>query len=166
MGIFAGSVPWFTMMVVHKRSSMLQNVDDTLGVFHTHAVAGLVGGLLVGCFAEPTLCNYFLPVLDERGAFYGGIGGTQFGKQITGALFVIAWNVVITCIILNVIKLVIPLRMTAEHLLVGDDAEHGEEACALWGDGEKFDLSKHGALDADIANNGMGDDQRHPTVTL
>ncbi|KAG0555979.1 hypothetical protein M758_11G015200 [Ceratodon purpureus] len=166
MGLFAGSVPWFTMMVVHKRSSILQKVDDTLGVFHTHAVAGLVGGLLVGCFAEPTLCNYFLPVTDEQGAFYGGVGGKQLGKQITGAIFIIGWNVVMTSIILNVIRLLMPLRMTDEHLLVGDDAEHGEEAYALWGDGEKYDMSKHGSTDVDMSNHGISDDKRRPTVTL
>ncbi|WOL16061.1 hypothetical protein Cni_G24843 [Canna indica] len=37
MGVLSGSIPWFTMMIVHKRSRLLQKVDDTLGVFHTHA---------------------------------------------------------------------------------------------------------------------------------
>ncbi len=67
LGILSGSVPWFTMMVVHKRWWLLQSVDDTLGVFHTHAVAGFLGGSLVGLFAEPTLCNYFLSVTNEQG---------------------------------------------------------------------------------------------------
>ncbi len=67
MGICAGSIPWFTMMVVHKRWSLLQKVDDTLGVFHTHAVAGFLGGSLTGLFAEPTLCNYFVTVTNEQG---------------------------------------------------------------------------------------------------
>ena len=168
MGLFAGSVPWFTMMVVHKRSSILQKVDDTLGVFHTHAVAGFLGGTLVGCFAEPTLCNLFLPVLNEQGAFYGGhVGGIQLGKQIVGALFIIGWNVVMTSLILVLMRIVIPLRMTDEHLLVGDDAEHGEEAYALWGDGEKYDITKHGASDMDMTNNGvMSDEKRRATVAL
>lgn len=166
MGVFAGSIPWFTMMVVHKRSSLLQKVDDTLGVFHTHAVAGFLGGILSGCLAEPTLCNYFLPVLDLQGAFYGGIGGKQLGKQIAGALFIIGWNVVVTSIILNVIKLVIPLRMDDEHLLIGDDAEHGEEAYALWGDGEKYDSSVHGASEMDITNHGSKNNDKRPTVAL
>ena len=59
MGILSGSVPWFTMMIVHKRWSFLEKIDDTLGVFHTHAVAGLLGGLLTGLLAEPTLCSLF-----------------------------------------------------------------------------------------------------------
>jgi ammonia channel protein AmtB len=30
-------------------------VDDTLAVFHTHAVAGLLGGVLTGLLATPEL---------------------------------------------------------------------------------------------------------------
>lgn len=119
-------------------------MDDTLGVFHTHAVAGLLGGLLTGLLAEPELCKLVLPVTDSRGAFYGGKGGVQFLKQLVAALFVIAWNIISTTIILLAIRLFIPLRMTEEELMIGDDAAHGEEAYALWGDGEKYDPAKHG----------------------
>lgn len=144
MGILSGSVPWYTMMILHKKSILLQKVDDTLGVFHTHAVAGLLGGLLTGLLAEPALCNLVLPVTGSRGAFYGGKGGVQFLKQLVAALFVIGWNISSTTIILLSIKLFIPLRMTEEELMIGDDAAHGEEAYALWGDGEKYDSTKHG----------------------
>ncbi|XP_026440118.1 ammonium transporter 2 member 2-like [Papaver somniferum] len=104
MGILAGSIPWFTMMILHKKSSLLQKVDDTLGVFHTHAVAGILGGTLTGLLAEPHLCDMVLPVKGSRGVVYGG---------------------------------------TDDELLMGDDAAHGEEAYALWGDGERYDASKH-----------------------
>ncbi|XP_028115331.1 ammonium transporter 3 member 1-like [Camellia sinensis] len=144
MGILSGSVPWFTMMIIHKRWTPLQQIDDTLGVFHTHAVAGFLGGTLTGLFAEPTLCALFLPVTNSRGGVYGGSGEIQFLKQIAGGLFIIGWNLVITSIICVVIRLVIPLRMTEEQLKIGDDAVHGEEAYALWGDGEKYDATRHG----------------------
>lgn len=144
MGIVSGSVPWFTMMIVHKNSSILKNVDDTLGVFHTHAVAGTLGGILTGLFAQPTLSSLFLAVTNSRGTFYGGQGTLQVFKQIVGALFIISWNVVVTSVICLAIKQVIPLRMSEEDLLIGDDAAHGEEAYALWGDGEKYEGSRHG----------------------
>ncbi|CAL1378674.1 unnamed protein product [Linum trigynum] len=143
MGILSGSIPWVSMMVLHKKSALLQKVDDTLGAFHTHAVAGLLGGLLTGLLAEPELCELILPI-KTRGAFYGGNGGVQFLKQIVAALFVIGWNVVSTTLILLAIRLFIPLRMPEDQLAIGDDAVHGEEAYALWGDGEKFDPTKHG----------------------
>lgn len=169
MGCLSGSIPWFTMMVVHKRWSLLQKVDDTLGVFHTHAVAGSLGGCLTGLFAEPALSNYFLSVQNEQGGFYGKRrGGVQFGKQIAAALFIIGWNIVVTSIILLAIRLVIPLRMSEEHLLIGDDAVHGEEAYALWGDGEKFDITKHGNQEYDDTHHGLGtgNGTRGPTVEL
>lgn len=144
MGILSGSIPWFTMMIVHKRWTLLQKIDDTLGVFHTHAVAGFLGGILTGLFAEPSLCALFLPVTNSRGGVYGGSGGVQFLKQIVGGCFIIGWNLVATSIICLLISLVIPLRMSDEQLKIGDDAVHGEEAYALWGDGEKFDITKHG----------------------
>nr|DAD28339.1 TPA_asm: hypothetical protein HUJ06_029807 [Nelumbo nucifera] len=34
--------------MVYRKSLFLQKVDDTLGVFHTHAVAELLGGVLRG----------------------------------------------------------------------------------------------------------------------
>ncbi|KAF9665252.1 hypothetical protein SADUNF_Sadunf16G0103200 [Salix dunnii] len=165
MGILSGSIPWVSMMVLHKKSALLQKsnknfgalpeldkegetvgmVDDTLGVFHTHAVAGLLGGLLTGLLAEPELCALILPE-NTRGAFYGGNGGVQFLKQMAAAIFVISWNIVSTTLILLFIRLFIPLRMPEEELEIGDDAVHGEEAYALWGDGEKYDPTKHGRV--------------------
>ncbi|XP_075637976.1 ammonium transporter 2-like [Castanea sativa] len=143
-GILSGSIPWVSMMILHKKSSLLQKVDDTLGVFHTHAVAGLLGGLLTGLLAEPDLCALILKNPHTRGAFYGSEGWVQFLKQLAAATFVIGWNVVSTTIICLGIKLFIPLRMPDEQLVIGDDAVHGEEAYALWGDGEKYDPTKHG----------------------
>ncbi|KAK4794197.1 hypothetical protein SAY86_012191 [Trapa natans] len=108
------------------------------GVLHTHAVAGLLGGLLTGLLAEPTLCNMILPIPNSRGAFYGGSGLLQPLKQIVAAMFVVAWNIVATSAICLAINVVVPLRMSDEQLMIGDDAVHGEEAYALWGDGDKY----------------------------
>ncbi|XP_031277358.1 ammonium transporter 2 [Pistacia vera] len=143
MGILSGSIPWVSMMILHKKSTLLQKVDDTLGVFHTHAVAGLLGAILTGLLAEPELCKLILPE-PTRGAFYGGNGGVQLLKQMAGAAFVIGWNLVSTTIILLAIRVFIPLRMPEDQLAIGDDAVHGEEAYALWGDGERYDPRRHG----------------------
>ncbi|KAL6284871.1 hypothetical protein ACE6H2_015800 [Prunus campanulata] len=158
MGVMSGSVPWFTMMIVDKRWKLLSAVDDTLGVFHTHAVAGFLGGVLTGLFAEPELCALFLPVTNSRGGVYGGSGGMQILKQIVGALFIIGWNIVATSIICLVLRCIVPLRMPEEQLLIGDDAVHGEEAYALWGDGEKYDVTRH-ELYSDDTSHG----QRYPS---
>lgn len=142
MGLLSGSIPWFTMMILHKKSALLQKVDDTLAVFHTHAIAGTLGGILTGILTVPELASIDLPVTGIKGFAYGG-SFNQVLKQIVGALFIIVWNIVVTAAILISISWFIPLRMPDDQLMIGDDAAHGEEAYALWGDGEKFDVMRH-----------------------
>ncbi|KAF2306433.1 hypothetical protein GH714_018033 [Hevea brasiliensis] len=101
---------------------------------------------------------------ENRGAFYGGNGGVQFLKQMAAASFVIAWNIASTTIILLAIRLFIPLRMPEEQLVIGDDAVHGEEAYALWGDGEKYDPTNHHGQD--IAPSPYGIGARGVTINL
>uniref|UniRef100_A0A3Q7FFP9 Ammonium transporter n=1 Tax=Solanum lycopersicum TaxID=4081 RepID=A0A3Q7FFP9_SOLLC len=144
MGISSGSIPWFTMMVLHKKSSFFQKVDDTLGVFHTHAVAGLLGGILSGLFAKPKLLRMFYGS-DKYGPgfLYSIIDGDmkrgvrQMVYQLVGALFITIWNVVATSLICIFISKIVELRLHEDDLEIGDDAVHGEEAYALWGDGER-----------------------------
>ncbi|WMV18038.1 hypothetical protein MTR67_011423 [Solanum verrucosum] len=144
MGISSGSIPWFTMMVLHKKSSFFQKVDDTLGVFHTHAVAGLLGGILSGIFAKPKLLRMFYGS-DKYGPgfLYSIIDGDikrglrQMVYQLLGAVFITIWNVVATSLICIFISKIVELRLHEDDLEIGDDAVHGEEAYALWGDGER-----------------------------
>ncbi|KAJ7963177.1 Ammonium transporter [Quillaja saponaria] len=148
MGLFSGSIPWFTMMVIHKNSKLLQKVDDTMAVLHTHAIAGMLGGILTGLFAEPILCNLFYAAYNEYvGVFYGfhmnqsKSGFRQMGIQILGILFVIILNVISTSLICLFVRLFIPLRMSEEDMEIGDEAAHGEVAYAIWGQGEKLESS-------------------------
>ncbi|KAK9449712.1 ammonium transporter AmtB-like domain-containing protein [Limtongia smithiae] len=130
IGLLSGSIPWFSMNVLGKKFRYYQIVDDTLGVFHTHTVAGVVGGVFTGVFATAEGCAAF--GLTTPG---GAIDGhwRQVWLQIVGALFIIALNIVMTSIICAFIKYVcrIPLRMSEDELLLGDDAIHGEAAYAL-----------------------------------
>jgi len=142
MGIVSGTVPWYTMMVLSKKIPLLEKVDDTLGVVHTHAIAGVLGGALTGLFAQPDLSSMFLPNPSFKGAFYGH--GMQLVKQLVGASFIIGWNVVVTSIILLVIRVIVPLRMPDEELLIGDDAAHGEDAYALAGQGQREKSTQNG----------------------
>lgn len=146
MGIASGTIPWYTMMSLSRKLKILQKIDDTLGVFHTHAVAGTLGGALTGLFAHPSLCSMFLAVPDSKGAFYGSKGGIQFLKQLVGASFIIGWNVVITSVILLLIRAVTPLRMSEEQLKIGDNATHGEEAYALAGQGQREKNIHNGSI--------------------
>ncbi|XWS46894.1 hypothetical protein CRYUN_Cryun14cG0107200 [Craigia yunnanensis] len=148
MGMMSGSIPWYTMMVLHKRIWLLKQVDDTMAVFHTYAVAGSLGGILTDVFAVPKLNRLFYLVDDWQhyiGLLYGfhtgrtTAGFKQLGIQLLGILFVVCLNVITTGVICLLIKLVVPLRLAEDELQIGDDAIHGEEAYALWGDGEKYE---------------------------
>jgi len=134
IGVLSGSIPWASMNFVGRKVAFLRNVDDTLGVLHTHAVAGLLGGFMTGILATKAGCSAFACV-SPGGAITGN--GKQVWLQIVGAAFIIALNIVVTSIILFLIKLVVPLRMSEEELLIGDDAIHGEEAYAFFGDGQR-----------------------------
>lgn len=107
-------------------------------------VAGFTGGFLTGIFATIDGCAAF-GLTNPGGAIEGN--GKQVWLQIVGALFIIGYNIFITSVICLFIKYVlrIPLRMSDEHLMVGDDAVHGEEAYALFFEGERSHISLHGA---------------------
>ncbi|KAF2096346.1 ammonium transporter mep1B [Rhizodiscina lignyota] len=127
IGVCSGSLPWLTMNILAKKFQIFHAVDDTLGVFHTHLVAGVTGGFLVGIFATAEGCAAFA-LTTPGGAIEGN--GVQIGWQLAGALFIIGWNVVWTSLIMGFIKYVcrVPLRLSDEELIMGDDALHGEVA--------------------------------------
>ncbi|OQO14923.1 hypothetical protein B0A48_00305 [Cryoendolithus antarcticus] len=128
IGVCTGIIPWISMNIAGKRMRLFtHHVDDTLGITHTHMVAGSLGGFLVGLFATSEGCAAF-GITNPGGAIDGN--GKQVWLQIVGILFVVGWNAVWTSLIMCFIKYVcrVPLRMSEEDMLIGDDAIHGEEA--------------------------------------
>ncbi|KAM4122808.1 hypothetical protein ACB094_01G111500 [Castanea mollissima] len=136
IGVCLGSIPWFTMMIIHKKSKLLQMVNDTMAVLHTHAIAGCLGGIPTGLFAEPKLNNLFFNS-------YGGF--RQMGIQLLGILFIVKLNIVIASMICILVQFVVALRMSDEDMEIGDEAAHNEEAYAIWGQGEKLGKLRHEA---------------------
>jgi Amt family ammonium transporter len=130
IGFATGTIPWASMNIMGKKVAYFRKIDDVLGIFHTHCVAGFLGGMCTGLFATIEGCAAF-GIANPGGAIAGN--GVQVWKQFYGALFIFAWNIVWTSLILCFIKYVcrIPLRMTEAELLAGDDAIHGEAAYVL-----------------------------------
>ena len=120
IGIAAGTIPWISL---NKLSPKLK-VDDALGVFPAHGIAGLTGGLLTGILADPTVTQYVDPGL--KGWLYGNFN--QFLIQVEAAAIVIAYVFVVSFVLLKLIGLFIPLQESPEKLKVGDEALHGEVA--------------------------------------
>ena len=96
---------------------------------YTHGFAGLAGGLLVGIFADPGMIVYpgvgKTPSIAATGVIYGNWNLLKW--QLYAGLFVIAWSAVGTFVLLKIVGLFIPLRMSDENLEIGDTAEHGHE---------------------------------------
>jgi len=157
IGVFSGTIPWISMNVFGKTKLMLK-VDDALGVVHTHMVAGSLGGFLTGIFATVDGCAAF-GLTNPGGAIAGN--GRQVWVQIVGALFIIGWDGVWTALILYFIKYVlrVPLRMSHEDLLEGDNAIHGEDAYVF----ETLEVQK----DSEAGSEGKEkEDASRPVVTV
>src|SRR3989440_2783958 len=58
IGVLASTLVYFALNYV-SRLRPFRNVDDTLGVVYTHGFAGLLGGLLVGIFADPNMAVWY-----------------------------------------------------------------------------------------------------------
>lgn len=134
IGFCSGLIPWMSMNLL-GRQRWFQKVDDTLGVVHTHLVAGFLGGFLTGLFATADGTAAFASS-SPGGAVAGN--GRQVWVQIVSALFIIGLNLFMTSLICAFIKYVcrVPLRMTEEHMEIGDDAVHGELAYAIFYEGQ------------------------------
>jgi Amt family ammonium transporter len=128
IGLIATVFVWLSWNKLAKLS-LFKRVDDALGVFHTHGVAGLTGGLLVGLFADPHMIVYLgqgkTAGFSAAGLFYGN--PKQLAVQAGAALTVIVWDALITFLILRFLGLFLKLRMPDELLETGDLAVHDEE---------------------------------------
>jgi Amt family ammonium transporter len=129
IGVIGSTIVYFSINYL-SRVRPFRNVDDTLGVIYTHGIAGLAGGLLTGVFADPLMRVYTGPHGKGIGFSAGGVihGNWDLLKwQLFAGLFVIVFSAIMTFILLKLVGLVIPLRMSEENMEIGDSAEHGHE---------------------------------------
>lgn len=128
-------------LIRRGKAMIMTNVIITVGVFHTHLVAGFLGGFLTGIFATSRGTAAF-----GSSSTGGAIDrdGHQVWIQVVGSLFIIGLNIFMTSVIMLFIRYVlrIPLRMSDEQLEIGDDAVHGEEAYALFFEGERSHVTQ------------------------
>lgn len=100
-------------------------VDDALDVWAVHGVGGTVGAILTGIFAT-TAVN----PAASNGALYGNPG--QLWVQFVAVAATWVFSGVMTFIILKIIALFMPLRVTEEEEALGLDlSQHAEPAYSL-----------------------------------
>jgi ammonium transporter, Amt family len=130
IGAVASSLVWMSWNWLGT-TRLFRKVDDTLGVFHTHGVAGLAGGLLVGVLADPHIVEYLGGSTGQDVTTAGWLYGhhpKQLLIQAGAAGTVIVWDALVTFVILKVLGLFMKLRLPDEVLETGDLGVHDEEA--------------------------------------
>ncbi|WP_028298299.1 ammonium transporter [Olivibacter sitiensis] len=97
------------------------NVDDTLDVFPSHGVGGMIGMILTGVFAS-TKIN---PDIDTNGLIFGET--SLFFAQVLGLIGAVIFTLVMAFIICKVTDTISKLRVSPEEEEMGLDlSQHGE----------------------------------------
>ena len=125
IGLLAGFV---CLWGVNGLKRML-GADDSLDVFGVHGVGGILGALLTGVFAAPSLggTGVYDYVANKTAEGYS-IGG-QVWIQFQGVLTTVIWSAVVAFIAYKIVDMVIGLRVTEEEEREGlDISSHGETA--------------------------------------
>ncbi len=110
----------------------LLKADDSLDVFGVHGVCGIIGAILTGVFAAPSLggTGIYDYVANKVGEEYS-IGG-QVLIQAEAVITTIILSAVVSVIALFIVKMVIGLRVSEEAEREGlDVSSHGEKAYYL-----------------------------------
>jgi Amt family ammonium transporter len=125
IGLLAGLI---CLWGVNGLKRML-GADDSLDVFGVHGVGGILGALLTGVFASPSLggTGVYDYVANKVGESYS-IGG-QVWIQAQAVLTTIVWSAVVAFVAYKIVDLLIGLRVTEEEEREGlDISSHGETA--------------------------------------
>jgi Amt family ammonium transporter len=120
IGALAGLVCFWACTSLKQRL----RYDDSLDVFGVHGVGGTLGTILTGVFAVAALS-----ATPETAGTSGLLEGNpqQLLIQCAGAAVTIAWTGVLTFVLLKVVGLMVPLRVTDEDERAGLDVRlHGE----------------------------------------
>ena len=98
------------------------NVDDALDVWAVHGIGGTVGAICTGLFATVTINSG-----AANGLFYGNPG--QLRTQLIAVAATWIFSAVMTFIILKVVNVIVPLRVSEKDEAMGLDlSQHSEIA--------------------------------------
>jgi Amt family ammonium transporter len=120
IGLVAGVVPYFAVAVLKHKLGY----DDALDVFGIHGMAGILGAILTGVFADPSINE------AGKGLLYGNPG--QVLIQVLSVVVTIVYDAIATFVILIVAKALTGLRVSPEEEVAGlDRSQHREKAYNL-----------------------------------
>jgi ammonium transporter, Amt family len=114
IGLLAGAICFWACTKLKQKLGY----DDSLDVFGVHGMGGITGTLLCGVFAVAA-------VGETAGLLEGN--PSQLLYQVYGIVAVAVWSGVGTVILLKVIELMVPLRVSKQSEIEGlDVTQHGE----------------------------------------
>jgi Amt family ammonium transporter len=121
-GAAAGAICFFAIQAKFRFG-----FDDSLDVVGIHLVGGIVGGILLGFFADSSA----VPGGDFiDGVFFGG--GILLWNQALSIGVVLVYSFVVTFVIAKFLDSVMGLRVSVETELMGlDQSDHGEAAYVI-----------------------------------
>jgi len=122
IGLIAGVVCFLAIQLKYRFG-----YDDALDVVGVHMIGGIVGGLLLGLFADKSIN----PGIKYEGLIIGG-SGRLLVEQVFSIVVVLVWSFGATFAIVKVLDKVMGLRVSDEDEEVGlDRSEHAETAYNL-----------------------------------
>ena len=119
IGIVSGIICYFAVSLKNKLKW-----DDALDVWGVHGVGGTIGIIMLGLFASQA-AN---PAVQVEGLFIGG-SGEFFLKELISVIAVGAYCFIFTYIMLKIINLITPVKVSEAEEAAGlDSSLHGEMA--------------------------------------
>ena len=120
LGVAGGLICYCMVNVIKHRFQ----IDDSLDVFAVHGIGGLTGTILVTFLA--------LPTFGGLGLAKGITASHQFWVQFAGAAVTAAWAIIASVLIIWVVRLITPMRVSEEDETEGlDITSHGERGYNL-----------------------------------
>jgi Amt family ammonium transporter len=123
--VIIGAVAALVMLGTVRLVEYRLRIDDPVGAFGVHGMAGVWGTLSTGLFAAPALVEQLK--VGRAGLFYGG-GLAQLGVQALGIGVAFAYVALASLVVFWVLQRLVGLRVAPRDEVIGLDlAEHGTE---------------------------------------
>jgi len=120
IGAIAGVICYFSVTAMKPKLGY----DDALDVFGIHGLAGIMGAILTGVFADPSVNE------AGKGLLYGN--AKQVLIQLAAVGVTMLYTAIMTCVIFLIIRLFMKIRVHEEDEIIGlDSSAHGEKAYNL-----------------------------------
>ena len=127
--LFGGAAGVFCYLAIQLKTRF--GYDDSLDVVGVHMVGGIIGGVMLGLFADNQAFTAEAGADFQEGAFFGGGwgGGALIWDQLVAMGSVLVYSFVITFVLAKILDATIGLRVDGDAERIGlDVTEHAESA--------------------------------------